>query len=128
MSRAIFILNEFDMKLFGIPNCDTVKKARNWLTENGFEYEWHDFKKKGLSAEQVQAWITAMGWEPLINKQGTTWRKLDDATKASVIDANSAIIVMIANPSVIKRPVLVTDSQTQVGFKPEIYQAILNKK
>lgn len=113
------------MKLFGIPNCDTVKKARNWLSENGFKYEWHDFKKQGLSAEQVQEWIAAIGWEVLINKQGTTWRKLDDATKASVIDANSAIAVMIANPSIIKRPVLVTETQTQVGFKPELYQTLL---
>ena len=115
------------MKLFGIPNCDTVKKARNWLTENDFEYEWHDFKKQGLSAEQVQAWIAVIGWEVLINKQGTTWRKLDDATKASVIDVASATAVMLTNPSVIKRPVLVTDQQTQVGFKPEIYEALLNK-
>ncbi|WP_373975455.1 ArsC family reductase [Chitinibacter sp. SCUT-21] len=113
------------MKLFGIPNCDTVKKARAWLTVNGFEYEWHDFKKQGLSAEQVQQWTDAIGWEVLINKQGTTWRKLDAATKASVIDANSAIAVMIANPSIIKRPVLVTDTQMQVGFKPELYQALL---
>lgn len=115
------------MKLFGIPNCDTVKKARTWLTENGFDYEWHDFKKQGLGAEQVQAWIDAIGWEPLINKQGTTWRKLDDATKASVVDADSAIAIMLANPSVIKRPVLVTETLTQVGFKPELYQDLLNK-
>nr|WP_314899095.1 ArsC family reductase [uncultured Deefgea sp.] len=115
------------MKLFGIPNCETVKKARTWLSENGFDYEWHDFKKQGLSAEQVQAWIAAIGWEPLINKQGTTWRKLDDASKASVVDANSAIAVMIANPSIIKRPVLVTDSQTNIGFKPQIYEALLSK-
>lgn len=115
------------MKLYGMPNCDTVKKARNWLTENGFDYEWHDFKKHGLSAEQVQAWIAAIGWEVLINKQGTTWRKLDDTTKASVVDAESATAVMLANPSVIKRPVLVTPNQTQVGFKPELYQALLAK-
>ncbi|WP_410498168.1 ArsC family reductase [Chitinibacter sp. S2-10] len=113
------------MKLFGIPNCDTVKKARVWLTENGFDYEWHDFKKQGLSAEQVQQWIDAIGWEVLINKQGTTWRKLDETTKASVVDADSAIAVMIANPSVIKRPVLVTKKQTQVGFKPDMYETIM---
>lgn len=115
------------MKLFGIPNCDTVKKARIWLTDNGIEYEWHDFKKQGLSVEQVQAWINVVGWEVLINKQGTTWRKLDETTKASVIDARSAIEVMTTNPSVIKRPVLVTNTQTQVGFKPELYQSLLNK-
>lgn len=113
------------MKLFGIPNCDTVKKARNWLTENGLEYEWHDFKKQGLSAEQALAWIDAIGWEALINKQGTTWRKLDDNSKAAVVDASSAIALMLSNPSVIKRPVLVTQNSTHVGFKPELYQQIL---
>lgn len=113
------------MKLYGIPNCDTVKKARNWLTENGISYEWHDFKKQGLSEEHVAQWLTQIGWEQLINKQGTTWRKLDDATKASVIDAASATAVMLANPSIIKRPVLVADNSTRVGFKPELYQALL---
>ena len=115
------------MKLYGIPNCDTVKKARSWLTENGFDYEWHDFKKQGLSAEIVQTWLGACEWEQLINKQGTTWRKLDQATQASVIDAASATAVMLDYPSVIKRPVLVTTGQTQVGFKPELYQALLTK-
>ncbi|QLI82888.1 ArsC family reductase [Chitinibacter fontanus] len=115
------------MKLFGIPNCDTVKKARNWLTENGLEYEWHDFKKQGLSAEQAQTWIDAIGWEALINKQGTTWRKLDDSSKAAVVDASSAIALMLRNPSVIKRPVLVTQNSTHVGFKPELYQQILKQ-
>jgi arsenate reductase (glutaredoxin) len=116
-----------NMKLYGIPNCDTVKKARHWLTENGFDYEWHDFKKQGLSAEQVQTWLNDCEWEQLINKQGTTWRKLDEATKASVIDAASATAVMLAHPSVIKRPVLATGSSIQVGFKPELYQALLIK-
>jgi arsenate reductase len=115
------------MKLFGIPNCDTVKKARTWLADNHIAYEWHDFKKQGLSNEQVQQWIDAIGWEPLINKQGTTWGKLDDTTKANVIDADSAIAVMVANPSVIKRPVLVTETQTQVGFKPELYHALFKQ-
>jgi arsenate reductase len=114
------------MKLFGIPNCDTVKKARNWLSEQGFDYEWHDFKKQGLSAEQVQIWIDALGWETLINKQGTTWRKLDENSKAAVVDAASATALILANTSLIKRPVLVVGDKIQLGFKPELYQALLS--
>jgi arsenate reductase len=113
------------MKLFGIPNCDTVKKARSWLTEQGFDYEWHDFKKQGLSAEQVQIWIDALGWEALINKQGTTWRKLDENSKAGIVDAASATALILANTSLIKRPVLMTGDKVQLGFKPELYQALL---
>ncbi|WP_348944934.1 ArsC family reductase [Chitinibacter sp. FCG-7] len=115
------------IKLFGIPNCDTVKKARSWLNENSFEYEWHDFKKQGLSTEQIQTWINAIGWEALINKQGTTWRKLDEVSKQSVVDADSAIRLMLANPSIIKRPVLMSGQQVQVGFKPEVYQQLLTR-
>jgi arsenate reductase (glutaredoxin) len=113
------------MKLFGIPNCDTVKKARNWLQEQGFDYEWHDFKKQGLSAEQVAIWIEQIDWEKLINKQGTTWRKLDEASKASVVDAASASALILAYPSIVKRPVLMANGQTQVGFKPEQYASTL---
>ncbi|GAB7128398.1 ArsC family reductase [Silvimonas sp. JCM 19000] len=112
------------MKLYGIPNCDTVKKARTWLTEQGQHYDWHDFKKQGIDTVLLQSWVNAIGWEPLLNRQGTTWRKLDDATKAGVTDAASAIAVMQANPSVIKRPVLDRDGKISVGFKPEQYQAL----
>ncbi|QLG87739.1 ArsC family reductase [Chitinibacter bivalviorum] len=115
------------MKLFGIPNCDTVKKARTWLSDNGFEYEWHDFKKQGLKESQTKEWITAVGWEILINKQGTTWRKLDDETKASVVDEASAIQLMLTHHSLIKRPVLMSGTQVIVGFKPENYHAQLLK-
>ncbi|KPC52946.1 ArsC family reductase [Amantichitinum ursilacus] len=112
------------MKLYGIPNCDTVKKARTWLTGQGHEYDWHDFKKEGVDAALLQSWVNAIGWEPLLNRQGTTWRKLDDATQAGVTDAASAIAVMQANPSVIKRPVLDRDGKISVGFKPEQYQTL----
>lgn len=114
------------MKLYGIPNCDTVKKARTWLDEQGHTYEWHDYKKQGVSAELLQDWITHTGWEPLVNRQGTTWRKLDEATKASVVDAQSAIAVMQAQPSVIKRPVLERNGQITVGYKPELYAALFD--
>ncbi|WP_035053855.1 ArsC family reductase [Andreprevotia chitinilytica] len=112
------------MKLYGIPNCDTVKKARTWLANKEVAYDWHDFKKDGVTPELLTSWIGKIGWEPLVNKAGTTWRKLDDATKASVVDADSAIAVMLANPSVIKRPVLDYNGGVFVGFTPERYEAL----
>lgn len=113
------------MTLFGIPNCDTVKKARVWLTEHQIDFVFHDFKKQGLSADEVQKWLVTQPWDVLINKKGTTWRNLTDAQKAATIDATSATALMIANPSVIKRPVLVIDNQAvQVGFSDALYQQI----
>ena len=103
--------------VYGIPNCDTVKRARAWLAEQGAEYVFHDYKKQGVPADRLQAWIEAVGWEVLVNKQGTTWRKLDDATKAGVVDAASAKALMLANASVIKRPVIEKDGLVlSVGF------------
>ncbi|QZA82710.1 ArsC family reductase [Deefgea piscis] len=113
------------MKLYGIPNCDTVKKARVWLTEHNFDYEWHDFKKNVLSPALIEYWVANCGWEVLVNRQGTTWRKLDEASKASVIDAASATALMLASPSVIKRPVLDYNGKIIVGFKPETYSSLL---
>jgi arsenate reductase len=105
------------LQVYGIPNCDTVKKARNWLTEQGASYEFHDYKKQGVPAARLDAWIKAVGWEVLVNRQGTTWRKFDDATKAGVVDAASAKALMIANASVIKRPVIEKDGLVlAVGF------------
>ncbi|MBM3114522.1 ArsC family reductase [Jeongeupia naejangsanensis] len=115
------------MKLYGIPNCDTVKKARTWLTEHGHEYDWHDYKKLGVTAELLAGWIAQSGWEPLVNKAGTTWRKLDEASKAAVVDADSAIALMLAHPSVIKRPVLDRDGRITVGYKPETYDALFSR-
>ncbi|WP_200918253.1 ArsC family reductase [Jeongeupia sp. HS-3] len=115
------------MTLYGIPNCDTVKKARNWLTEHGHDYDWHDYKKQGISAERLAGWIAQIGWEPLVNKAGTSWRKLDDASKAAVVDAASAIALMQANPSVIKRPVLERNGTITVGYKPETYDALFSR-
>jgi arsenate reductase (glutaredoxin) len=91
--------------VYGIPNCDTVKKARQWLDTQGMAYVFHDFKKQGVPADRLNAWIEAAGWEALLNRRGTTWRRLDDATREAVVDAASAKALMLASPSVIKRPV-----------------------
>ena len=92
--------------LHGIPNCDTVKRARAWLAEQGVDYRFHDFKKAGVPAEALARWAEVVGWEKLLNRQGTTWRKLDEAEKAAVLDAASALRLMQAQASVIKRPVV----------------------
>ena len=107
--------------LFGIPNCDTVKKARAWLTAQGLDYQvhyiFHDFKKQGVSPERLAAWIAALGWEKLLNHQGTTWRKLDPATQSTAVDAESAAKLLILNASLIKRPVV---EWTDKGLKTDI--------
>jgi arsenate reductase len=92
--------------LFGIQNCDTVKRARAWLDEHGVAYRFHDFKKEGVPEAQLDQWLRARGWEALVNRRGTTWRRLDEATRASVVDAPSARTALLANPSLIKRPVV----------------------
>jgi arsenate reductase len=103
--------------LYGIANCDTVKKARAWLQANEREVRFHDFKKAGVPVDRLGAWVRAAGWERLVNRQGTTWRKLDDALRASVLDAASAERLMLAQPSVIKRPVVEwADGAITVGF------------
>ena len=103
--------------LYGITNCDTVKKARAWLDENGVGVQFHDFKKSGVPAARLDAWLTAVGWERLLNRKGTTWRKLDEALRESTVDAASARRVMLDQPSVIKRPVVEwADGRITVGF------------
>lgn len=103
--------------LYGIPNCDTVKRARAWLQAQGREVAFHDFKKAGVPAERLEAWAGAVGWERLLNRQGTTWRKLDDALKDAVVDAASAKRLMRDQASVIKRPVVEwADGAITVGF------------
>ena len=94
------------LAVYGIPNCNTVKKARTWLDERGVGFVFHDHKKQGVPAARLDDWIEQVGWEVLVNRQGTTWRQLDEAVKAGVVDAASAKAVMLANPSVIKRPVI----------------------
>ncbi|NNM64434.1 MAG: ArsC family reductase [Burkholderiales bacterium] len=92
--------------LYGIPNCDTVRQARVWLGERGVAHAFHDFKKQGLPEVVLDAWLASLGWEALVNRRGTTWRRLDDATRAAVVDAASARRVLLAQPSLIKRPVV----------------------
>src|SRR6478752_3448017 len=102
--------------LYGIKNCDTVKKARDWLTKNNVDYSFHDFRADGLSKDQVKNWITEIGLEALVNKRSTTWKELDESTKASFNEKN-AIAVITENPTLIKRPLLDTGKQKHVGFK-----------
>ncbi|HET9820305.1 MAG TPA: ArsC family reductase [Burkholderiaceae bacterium] len=97
------------MILYGIPNCDSVKKARAWLAERGTPHAFHDFRKAGLPAARLDAWIAAAGWERVLNRKGTTWRGLDEATRAAVVDAASARALMLAQPSLVKRPVIEWD-------------------
>ena len=107
--------------LYGIPNCDTVKKARTWLADNGHDFTFHDFKKQGLSSELVQGWLKDLDWETLVNRKGMTWRNLSDERKAQVNDADSATDLMLENPSVIKRPVLQGVGPVSVGFSSDAY-------
>ena len=103
--------------LFGIPNCDTVKKARAWLAANGRDVSFHDFKRAGVPEDRLDAWLYAAGWERLLNRKGTSWRQLDDAVRAGVVDAAGAKRVMLAHPSTIKRPVVEwPDGAISVGF------------
>ena len=104
------------IKLYGIPNCDTVKKARAWLTEHGQAHTFHDFKKQGVSPELLAPWMQAAGWEALLNRKGTTWRKLEAGDQAAVVDAASACALMLANASVIKRPIVDWGGDITVGF------------
>lgn len=108
--------------LYGIPNCDTVKKARTYLDGRGVGYHFHDYKKAGIEAADLERWTRQVGWEKLLNKAGTTFKKLPEADKAD-IDEQKAIALMLANPSMIKRPVVEGGASLLVGFKPEIYDA-----
>lgn len=103
--------------LYGIPNCDSVKRARAWLAEHGQPYSFHDFKKSGVPLAELDQWLAEAGWEKLLNRSGSTWRKLDDAARAAVVDAASARALMLAQPSIIKRPVVRWASgRLTVGF------------
>ncbi|MET0266137.1 MAG: ArsC family reductase [Duganella sp.] len=110
--------------LYGIPNCDTVKKARTWLADQQHAFAFHDFKKQGLSRDIVAGWLTQLSRDVLVNKKGTTWRALSDERKASIVDDEAAIALMLENPSVIKRPVLDKDGAYSVGFADAQYQQI----
>ena len=105
------------MNVYGITNCDTVKRARAWLDGRGTAYTFHDFKKGGVPQARLDAWLKASGWETLLNRKGTTWRKLDAALQARVTDAQAARALMLEQPSVIKRPIVEwDDGRITVGF------------
>ncbi len=110
---------------YGIPNCDTVKKARKWLDANGIEYAFHDYKKEGADAAKVEAWIADQGVEVVLNKRGTTYRKLSDAEKALAEDSHGAVTFLVQNPSMIKRPVVEHSDGLLVGFKEDTWSATL---
>lgn len=109
--------------LYGIPNCDTMKKARAWLDAHGVAYTFHDYKKAGVDPAQLDRWIEARGWEALLNRSGTTFRKLPEAERVG-LDAARARALMIAQPSMIRRPVLAHDGGIEVGFTPDRYAAL----
>lgn len=112
------------MILYGIKNCDSVKKARQWLDKNDVVYQFHDFRVDGLSMEQVQEFIDKASWEALLNKRSTSWRQLDDEQKID-LNAEKVADLLLDNPTLIKRPVLVTDEQFFIGFNAETYQTLL---
>lgn len=110
--------------VYGIANCDTVKKARAWFAERGVAYHFHDYKKSGVPAARLEAWIDALGWEPLVNRQGLTWRRLDDATRAALVDRASARALLLREPSLVKRPLVEwPDGRVTVGFDAARWRA-----
>lgn len=111
------------LTIYGIKNCDTVKKALKWLAEEGVEHSFHDFRKQGLDQAMVERFEKALGWEALLNTRGTTWRKLDDADKADV-DTAKAVALMTAHDAIIKRPVWEKGGEYQLGFAPKDQDAI----
>jgi arsenate reductase (glutaredoxin) len=113
--------------IYGIKNCDTMKKARAWLDSHDVTYSFHDYKTEGIERERLVRWVKEVGWEALLNRAGTTFRKLDDADKQA-LGETKAITLMLAQPSMIKRPVLDLGGTLLVGFKPEIYAKEVGKR
>jgi arsenate reductase (glutaredoxin) len=113
--------------LYGIKNCDTMKKARAWLDGHGVPYEFHDYKVAGIEADRLQRWMKKAGWETVLNRGGTTFRKLPDARKTG-LDERKALALMLEQPSMIKRPVLELGEKLLVGFKPETYDNAIRGK
>jgi Spx/MgsR family transcriptional regulator len=109
--------------IYGIKNCDTMKKARSWLEATGIDYSFHDYKSAGIDRTHLETWCDAAGWETVLNRVGTTFKKLDDGKKAD-LDREKAIELMLEQPSMIKRPVLEARDKITVGFKPDTYQTL----
>jgi len=110
------------LKLFGIPNCDTVKKSQKWLNNRGVDFEFHDYKKQGITKKQLTAWCKVVGWEPLLNKRSRTWKELNESDRAD-ISQTKAISLMQQNPTLIKRPVAQDGDAITVGFDEKTYSA-----
>lgn len=118
--------NNPQMIVYGIPNCNTVKKARTWLTDNGIAYEFHDFKKQGISADKLNEWCTVFGWEKVLNKKGTTWKKIPSDQQSLIKDQPSAVSLLMENTSAIKRPVVEKDGKAiLISFDEELYSNLL---
>ena len=116
------------MIVYGIPNCDSVKRARTWLAAQGVDHEFHDFKKAGVPASALDAWIAALGWQALVNRQGSTWRKLDTAAQQAVVDTDSAKVFLRSQPSAVKRPVVQwPGGEISVGFEGAAWAARLQR-
>ena len=111
--------------LYGIPNCDMVKKAKAWLNDHNVEFEFHDYRKQGLDKEKLQSMVAVLGWETMLNRRGTTWRTLPESLKEQ-IDLESAISIMLDNPAIIKRPIMARDDQLHLGFSAAQYQEIFS--
>ena len=112
------------MIMYGIPNCDSIKKARKFLNENNISFEFHDYKKQGVSPALLKEWCGNLGYEKVLNNRGSTWRKLDEETKASINESN-AILLMQELPSMIKRPILNTGKKFLLGFNKSEYESLL---
>ena len=113
------------MILYGISNCDTVKKAKSWLEENNLDYHFHDFRKQGLESAIIQDWLSQIDWQKLLNKRSTTWRNLDAKTQ-QLVNAENIIQLLVENPTLIKRPVLKVNGIINIGFNADTYQGIFN--
>jgi len=113
--------------IYGIKNCDTMKKARKWLADHSIEANFHDYKASGIDRAHLERWCKETGWETVLNRAGMTFRKLDDADKQD-LDAEKAIVLMLAQPSMIKRPVLEAGSRVMIGFKPDLYEQFFGQR
>jgi Spx/MgsR family transcriptional regulator len=113
--------------IYGIKNCDTMKKARAWLDGQGIDYSFHDYKTQGIDKARLERWVAKLGWEALLNRAGTTFRKLPDADKSGLTE-KKAVALMLAQPSMIKRPVLEADGNLLAGFRPEQYEKIFARR
>ena len=111
--------------MYGIPNCDTIKKAKNWLTQHDISFTFHDYRKQGVPQDVLAEALNELGWENVLNKRGTTYRQLSDEQKAN-LSASTALELLIENPAMIKRPLLVTDNTMHLGFKPAQYEEIFS--